>query len=272
MRAALLQALRGLAATRPRAGLRVARATATLTSPLGFGVEEERLGTVFPELTPAELTAARRRTWSNFLLGEALLGALTPERERPAYPALVPNPALERLEPPLILLSFHIGPYHALGAVLQRLPGVVLALHRDASSPRGKVTLVRAGDDAWDRARAFNRTAGALRAGGSVFAIADGVHDAYEIATVDAPLLGGTIALARGPFALSRLTGAPIVPLAARWRGTAAEVTVGEPIAPSRGEAEAAAATARWLEDYLRRFPGEAGAFLLLRLRLPPAA
>jgi hypothetical protein len=68
---------------------------------------------------------------------------------------------------------------------------------------------------------------------------------------------------------MARLTGAPLLPLVARWRGGEVEVEAGDPLAaPAAPEPEAweralAAAAARWLERYLLGSPAETGLSLL---------
>jgi lauroyl/myristoyl acyltransferase len=73
---------------------------------------------------------------------------------------------------------------------------------------------------------------------------------------LEVPLMGRKVGLARGAFALARASGAPIVPLTARWRGAAVEIVAGEPLPPG-DEQETAAAFARWIEARVREAPGE---------------
>jgi hypothetical protein len=258
LKTALIKALRLFASRRPRAGFALAVALAWLTQPLGRGVPEERIRDLLPGLDPRAVRAARRRTWSNFLLAEALDAALARGGNRDPHPRLVAFPALTRLQPPLILATFHLGAFPALAAVLERLDGDVIAVHRGRFAPRPGMTLVRTGDDEWERARTFDRAVRALSAGGFVFSALDGYgEDGYEAATLEAPMLGGSVALARGGFALARIADVPIVPIVARWRGSRVVVECGDPIRPAGDESAMAAAVAAWLERYLRAFPGE---------------
>lgn len=253
MRLALVRALRLFAIRWPRASLPLARILAWLTMPLGKGIREKQIREIFPGLTPAEARAARRRTWSNFLLGEALDGALAGPAARRANPKTMVSPLIHELRPPVILASFHVGPYPALGPALSALPGDVVALHRNRWPSRSKVTLVEAGDDEWARVRSFHRAVTTLRSGGSVYVALDGPN----AATVEARLFGRPISVARGAFALARIADVPIVPLAARWNGSRVEITCGDPISPQPTEAMTAAAATRWLERYLIASPGE---------------
>ncbi|MEA2442974.1 MAG: Bacterial lipid biosynthesis acyltransferase [Thermoleophilales bacterium] len=271
MKTALINALRLFATRWPRAGFWLAHALAWLSRPLGRGIAEERLAAVFPELGPAALRAARRGTWSTFLKAEALDAALERPGARPVYPEVATNPALAELRAPLIVASFHVGASSAVGAALEQLPGEVLVLHRGRFAPRRDVTLVRVGEDEWERARTLHRAVKTLRSGGFVFVAVDAYEQGYDVSTIEVPMFGGVVSLARGAFALARITGAPIVPLAARWRGARVEITCGEAIPPEPDDHATAAATARWLEGYLREFPGEISLRTLEILRLPPS-
>jgi lauroyl/myristoyl acyltransferase len=253
VKTALIKALRWFASRRPRAAYSLTRQLARLSEPLGSGVPAEQIATLFPELDQAALRSARKCAWSNFLLGEALNAAMTAPGRRPVYPEIVSRPALAELQPPLILVFAHLGPYHALGVALEGLRGGVLALDRGGVGPTPGIAVTAAGDDEWGRARAFQRAVATLRSGGSVLLAIDG----YEASTLEVPMLGGAITLARGPFALARMTGAPIVPVAAHWRGSSAEVACGDLIPSNVSEPVTAAATGAWLERHLRRFPGE---------------
>lgn len=254
----------------PSAGVRVADTLARLTGGLGFGIAPEWLTTVFPELTPDALRAARRRTWAAFLKGTALEAGVARVGRR-AYPRLVHDPAFAALEPPVILASMHVGPFQAIGAALRLLPGAKLAVTRGQYEQPADVKVMAGGEDEWARARTFHHALTTLREGGSVLITVDAFTPGeYDVSSIEAPMLGGTVSLARGAFALARVSGVPIRPLVARWRGTQLELSVGEAISPALGEEAMAAATARWVERYLRERPGEISVFLLERLR-PPA-
>jgi hypothetical protein len=123
--------------------------------------------------------------------------------------------------------------------------------------------------DEQSRAALFHRALVHLDRGGFVALALDAVQgSALRVSCLSRPL-----ALARGPFALARLTGVPLVPLVARWRSGRVEVLLGETLAPPGQEAgtEAwesalAASAARWLESYLLASPGELGLGLLRNL------
>jgi lauroyl/myristoyl acyltransferase len=267
LKAAVLAVLRGLSALSSRGSLLVAHLIAAATRPLGHGIADDRLAAVFPDLSPDARRAARQRTWESFLKGEALDATVRRGRESRDLPRTVPNPALDELRPPVVVASFHIGPFQALGAFLVTLPEHRVALAREQYEPRADMTLLYPGDDEWQRARTFVRALGELRSGRPVIVTVDGLPlGDHRMPTIEVPMLGRSMSFARGAFALARLGRAPIVPMIARWRGTGMAVTVGEPVAPARDEASMAVAIAGWVERYLTERPGEISVFLLDRL------
>ena len=161
---------------------------------------------------------------------------------------LVRNASVPTLpKPPLIVATFHLGPLTALGAILEARIGPVLAPIERRSLDSEEVRERR-------RTKTFYEAARFVRAGGSVVI----PLDPYVASSIRVPFFGGTAPLARGAFALSRATGAPIVPIVARWRGTNVELVAGEPFVAAGGpdeERALAEATARWLENYLRANP-----------------
>ena len=266
----MIGGLRLLASRWPRGGVAAAHSLAAVTASLGHGIADEQLAAVFPDLSPEVRRAARQRTWAGFLKGEAMEAAITRRSGSTAYPRLVPNIDLRELRPPLILASFHVGPYQGLAAALVELPGEVVALDRGQFAERPEFTIVPAGESQWERARTFHELVNALRAGKFVFINPDAFEAGqFDVSTIEVPMLGRRQRLARGAFALARISRTPIVPLAARWRGTAVEVTIGEPVSPDCGEAEMATATARWIDGYLRERPGEISVFMLDRMEQP---
>lgn len=258
--------LRRLGGWWPRGGVVAARGVALATRPLGRGIPDDWLAAVYPDLPAAARRRVQQEAREGFLKSSAAAPAV---RRRGTWPVL-PNPRLARLRPPLVLASFHAGPLAVLDPLLASLPAEVVALHRHWGEDRAGYTLLRGGGDASQRALAFARALAALRAGGIAFLNVDGHEPGdYAVATIEVPMLGRTLPLARGAFALARLAEAPIVPIVPRWRGTAVEVELGDPIGPSRDERELAEATGAWLERYLRERPGEVSAFMLERLRPP---
>jgi lauroyl/myristoyl acyltransferase len=265
----VISMLRRLSALWPRAGVRGAHAFAALTRPFARGIAEERLAVLFPDLSAAERRMARQRTWANFLMGEAIDAARSRRGSTGAAWA-APRPELSALRPPLVLAFFHVGPWQALGDVSSPLPAETITIFRSESDRDFPATLLAVRDTSWERAGTFHRALVALRSGSSVLINLDAFHpDKFAVSTIDVPLFDRRFSLARGAFALARMSRVPIVPLAARWRGTAIDVTVGEPIPPDLAEGEMAAAAASWIEGYLRDAPGETSVFILERLQPP---
>jgi len=270
LKTAVLAALRWLARRWPRGAVVTAGALATVTRPLGFGIEDRWLAEVFPELDRRARRAVRQATWSSFLKGEAAEAAVRRRKNLGDYPRLVPNPALDALRPPFVVAAFHVGPYQALGAVMRAMPGTPFVITREQFIGRGDIALVHEGDDEFGRARALHRTIAGLRSDAVAMLLPDGLRVGdRSVRTIEVPMLGRSLRLASGAFALARLTRVPVVPLAARWEGTAMAVTVGDPVAPDLGEDGMAAAVGAWIEGYLRERPGEISKFIL-DLLLPP--
>jgi hypothetical protein len=266
LKALVLRALRRVGLLWPRGGLLLAGALARATRPLRFGIQEEWLAAVFPQLDRRALRVARQRTWEGYLKETVL----EPVVQRRGTSFVLPDPAVAGLRGPVILACFHVGPVAGLDSILASLPGEVVALERGRVRARTSYTLLSGNEDTWSRARSFNTALAALRRGAVVFLAVD-AHEPgdYEVAQLAVPLLGREISLARGAFALARLGRAPIVPIVARWRGTAIEVELGARIEPSGDEAEMAGAAAAWIHGYLRERPGEVSVFILERL-MPP--
>jgi lauroyl/myristoyl acyltransferase len=154
---------------------------------------------------------------------------------------------------PAILTLFHAGALHAVGSALERLPVPVLAFRQGVlARPRGSLQSVTELDTEAERAAAFHRALVHLRGGGVVAMTADLAPGA----SIDVPLFGATLHLARGPFALARLTGAPLVPVAVRREGDRIVVSAAEPIAGG-DERAMAVALAAWLEAWLRERPAD---------------
>ncbi len=167
----------------------------------------------------------------------------------------LPQPLLAAIKPPAIITGFHVGVLPLLGFALEQLQAKVLVIRRHPGGV-ANASFERAwtqGDDQ-HRALLFKRCRDFLHSGGFVYMAAD--PEPAGRGSLQAPFRQGSIQLARGPFALSRITGAPIIPLVSRWRRASVEFILGDPV-QGCGEAELAAAVTAWLDRYLTADPME---------------
>ncbi|HEX7808808.1 MAG TPA: hypothetical protein VF608_08785 [Thermoanaerobaculia bacterium] len=231
----------------------VALRVCDLLAPVVFApLSRDRVREIFPHIDDAtmnELLAQGRRTaMRNFMLAESI--------RLYDYPALrkvcVPNEAMRTLPTPLILGTFHLGALPAIGAGLEILPANVLVVRSTpkVANVHDNLIIEMTRGDEQHRARLFHRGLQFLREGKYVFL----PLDPEESTRVAAPFRGRTMQLARGPFAMSRITNTPILPLVARWNGRRIEFVIGDVI-PAGEEDVTAAAAAAWLERYLDEHP-----------------
>ena len=205
-----------LAPRHPRLAFSAAAALGSLRNRLSRRwPSPEQVQSLFPQLEPR---AAARVAWSlgalearNRLLVDSIRRAgLDPVRQLMRHP----SEAFAALRPPLILGAFHVGAVQALGAAVERLPGPVLVMRLGSLyAPTPPVEVASTEGDDQRRAASFQRALNRLAGGGFVVL----ALDLPPGPGLRVPCLGRTLELARGPFALARLTGAPLVPLAARW-------------------------------------------------------
>jgi lauroyl/myristoyl acyltransferase len=221
----------------------------------------EQVRLLFPQLTRQD---ASRIAWE--IAGNEGRNRLLIEAIRRAGPAAVrpliatSEEALTALRPPLVLGMFHTGAIQALNVAVERLPGRVLVLRQGLLFPPVPPVETESTDgDGQRRAAAFRRALLHLKEGGFVVLALDGVQGPG----LPVSCLGHRLELARGPFALARLTGAPLRPLVARWERGRIGIVVGDELAAPGGEGAFAAAAAQWLERYLAASPVEVGLGLL---------
>lgn len=179
------------------------------------------------------------------------------------FPRVIAGPDARHLEGPMVIVSFHLGTVLALGALFEQVPGPRLALFHGSAVHRPGVRAI----DIRESGGAFAAKCAldTLRGNGFVFSIADGAGRSH----VHADLFGRRIGLQRGTFTIARLAGAPLLPVAARWKGPMIEIVAGEPIAPG-DESAMATALVRWLEAYLVEHPADVNNQLLSLLRAAP--
>lgn len=221
------------------------------------------IGRLFPDRSADELRRIAReiaalRYQNRVRVVRAMRGG------RPGLGRPIAEADLAALEPlrsqgPAILLTWHVGPLFALSHALSRLRFPVMMLRRTHFVPvLPGVELVATDGDSDERAAALARAIAHVRRGGFVLMAPDTLGTAR---TMPVPCLGRAVPLACGAFALARLTGVPIVPLAGRQDedGTV-RLELGAPLTFSREqdvERALAAAAAAWYEAYLRKWPGQ---------------
>lgn len=245
---------RRLAGRWPRTAIAGAALLGWLTGPVGRRVRDDEITHFLPGLGPREVRRLQRAIWSRWLRLRVLEAASSSPTARWPYPKLAPGAALPQVDGPAILVSFHLGPIPVSGMLLEQLRPEVLVM-KVGRSKRPGLQSVAVGTDDWSRAAAFKCAVQALHRGGVVFVMADAN---VVPSTIDAWLFGRRVRFARGAFALARLTGAPLVPVAVRWRGVDVEIVAGAPVR-EQAEADAAAAVAAWLERFVQDAPEEIG-------------
>lgn len=268
--------LGGLVARSPQVALILADGIGRLRCRVsGRWPSPEEVQALFPELARPEAARVASRIGGIAARSRVLVECIRARGPRPTR-SLVPHPppGFIRLRAPAILGFFHVGAFQALGAAFEWLPGPVLAFrHGLLTASRPPITVLSTGGSDQERSAVFLRALTHLGSGGFVATAFDEVPGRG----VRVPLLGRSLELARGPFALSRLSRTPLIPLAARWHGGTVAVDVGEPLVTDRSpdpdthETMQATAAARWIEAYLRRAPDQVGLGLLRRLLEPPA-
>jgi hypothetical protein len=181
---------------------------------------------------------------------------------------LVDPSSVEGLRPfvggtPAIFACWHVGPPFGLAGAFEAAGLHLLLLRHTLSygtTPMLEVAAVQGGPGA--RRAAFRQAIARLRGGGSVLLPLD-AGDAGQ--TEPVACFGRARPMTRGPFALARITGAPVVPLAARLDADRmVRVAVGSPLAGigetgdvRAFEAALAAGAAAWLEAFLRASPAQ---------------
>jgi lauroyl/myristoyl acyltransferase len=142
-----------------------------------------------------------------------------------------------------ILLAWHVGAMFGVRAALHRA-GVATLTLRDLPIQSTAA-----------RASALKRAVDHVRAGGLVIAVPDGPGGEN---TGEVECLGRRIVLRRGPFMLARVTGAPLIPIVAKWEADGyISVRAARPLdrcsSPKVAscEDELCRRAAQWLGEYL---------------------
>jgi hypothetical protein len=182
-------------------------------------------------------------------------------RERARDPGVVwPYPRImcavdpRHLHKGTVFVTVHMGEINGLGAFLGRLSGEVLILQlAGAETNKGALTWIPShGADEWEQVRVTKRLIENLQSGGSVLIAVDGPGRNR----IETEVLGHTVSITSGAFAVSRLARVPVRPITARWHRSKLEFIVGNTIAPDT-PAAMAGALGHWLSDYLSENAGE---------------
>lgn len=201
-----------------------------------------------------DLALAARAPWSDSARYALIAGAFGSSRRPWPRPLDVRWAGAHDVRSPTVLATVHLGPMEAAGLLLGDLDGPVLAFTAGMPSRPGIRTVDASGGE-WSRTAGMLEAVRCLRAGGSVFLAVDAGE---SNARVDIPLLGRKLSIASGGFALARLSGAPLVPVATRWRDRRIEIEPGPRISAASDQ-EMGAALAAWLEQFVLVHPVDLG-------------
>lgn len=249
------------------AAFRIADGVAFCTTFARRGPTHARMRQLFPEMSASQRASAIRSIWRTQVRQFLLLGIARRGGVRALAPLVVDPQRVSELQPPVIVATFHTGPVIALGVVAEHCNEGVLGLRSmDLGVSRAPHVSIHFDMDTEEqRAASFVAAHRSLREGVFVFMAVDPMQSGG----MRVRFFDGTLRLARGAFALTRMTGVPIVPVIARWEGDRIAFTVGKALSGS-DEVETATAAARWLEAHLRERP-EACSDHLIELTAPSA-
>jgi lauroyl/myristoyl acyltransferase len=244
-----------LATRSPRAAFAVSNTLAALLATVSPGFRRA-LRRIPPHRSPRDTRRALRSIWRTRMRTRFLPYWIHGAGFAPVRALVRENDAIGRLRAPMILCTFHMGPYLGLGVLPEQLQGESMTLRCVRFTMEGvaarQVELVVGTEQ--ERVAAFYRAIDHLRKDGFVIAAVDPGQANRRIA---APFFGGTLHLVAGVFAMARVAKVPLVPIATRWIGDEIEIVVGDPLAGGDDENALAASAAQWLEQYLRDWPGE---------------
>jgi lauroyl/myristoyl acyltransferase len=268
----------------PRTVAELASAAGRLAQRLGGRPRPEDVKSVFgghPVLASRDPIRTAREM-SGFAYRNRAVSAVARRHGISAVTGLVDAGSLPALAPlldrraPGVVVTWHLGPGCGLSAAFELLGIASLAIVRrplPAMDQRSQTVLTGGGEA--DRTAALWRAVRHLKEGGLVVIAADGLSGERGRRV---GFLGRGIRLARGPFVLARLSGAPILPVVTSWtRDTSIRAELGPPLdivpSPADGDAfeeAAAAATASWMEQRVLRSPEEMRPHTLRWLAVSP--
>ena len=203
--------------------------------------------TLFPRLSASAAAVLAARIGGLHERNRVLVRCIERHGLDPVRPIVSVSDALSAITGPCILTTFHVGAVHAIGAALEQLRSPVLSLRAGRLfEPRPPLEVLSTLGNAEARAAVVLRAQQQLRDRGIVVLALDVVQDQF----IGTRCLGRTLRIAPGAFALAQRSGAPIVPMTARWERSAVRVDIGEAIV-TPGD------VAAWLERYLLASPSE---------------
>lgn len=174
---------------------------------------------------------------------------------------------------PTILVGWHVGPIFGLTGFLSQHKVPMLVIRASAHyEARGSMEFAFTAGGMQQRTTAVLRAVRRLKSGGLVVIASDG-PDFSE--SIEVRCFGRAMRIARGPYALARMTRASIVPVAPRWMTDGRiHVEVGPPLAVptvvdgdnDRFEQAYAQASADWFEAYVLAHPGDLWLYRLRQL------
>ena len=219
------------------------------------------LAALFQDASPAE-TAAIARAVSGLRYQNRAIVEIARRRGQGLLAELVDAASLERLRAfagsPAIFIGWHVGPPFGVIGAFTAADLEPLIVRRSMTSDATAMFAFAAVDGGRvDRSAAFRRSLARLGAGGAVLMAVDATEMSQ---TEPVPCFGRARGMARGPFAMARLTGAPVVPLAAQLDDDrVVRIAVGAPLLGAGTgddfETSLAARAAAWLEGVIRESP-----------------
>jgi lauroyl/myristoyl acyltransferase len=247
---------------------RLALAAAALAGYLGPAVPSDavtldELAALLTHLPPNRVPAIRRAIYGRFERTKLLFTLLARDELKRLKPCLRLHGfdllhALGAQRSPALLLTWHTGPYRAVGMALylHGFEPLVVERHPIPQSDTVPLERVSAEGEPWRAIAAVKTAVDRLRGGGFVLWAGDGNEGAGGF---EAELLRRRVVFRQGLATLVRLSRAPVLPVVASWRGSSIDVTVHPPLElPSGADAaQIVGAAARWLDRYLREYPEE---------------
>jgi lauroyl/myristoyl acyltransferase len=174
--------------------------------------------------------------------------------------------SLHARKEPAILVSWHFRTLcYSVVSALQRLEIPALILGYLPLKPSNEYQLISPStQDPTQRALVLKKTLDHLKAGGIVYTCIDA---AIGFRTTPVSFLGQKFNIRRGSAVLSRLSGAPLIPVTPRWNwlGSSITVTFHDPLPPPAASPADGPAfenallgdAIRWIEQYFHKFPEE---------------